>query len=217
MRTILLLAGLASLPLLSVAQTTSTRFYVGAGVSVLSAKPFRSYGSTEVGPALTAGMQFTPRLALQLSGSYTWHRASGSYGTYYYPSSFPPTSGTDATFNYERHDKLFAFPLLLRATLTDPAKPLRVDALFGPMWLHSTVRATSSVTYQGQTVQNTSDSYSDNSFSVALGPALRYSLTPRIELALDALVNLGLRNSDGNFGDQLFSNVLAGVHYNFGG
>lgn len=56
MRKILFLSGLASFPLLSAAQTTSARFYVGAGVTVLSEKPFHNYASTEVGPALTAGM-----------------------------------------------------------------------------------------------------------------------------------------------------------------
>jgi hypothetical protein len=209
MRKFLLLSGLASLPLLGAAQTTPTRFYVGAGVTVLSSRPFRNYSSTQTGPALTAGMQFTPRLALQLSGGYTWHNASSSYDTYYSGSS-------TATFNYESRGKQFTFPLLLRATLTTPAKPLRVDALFGPMWLYGTARTTSSVTYQGQTTQNTSDRYSDNAFSFALGPALRYTLTPRLELALDALVNIGLGEDRGDFDDRLFSNVLAGVHYNFG-
>lgn len=210
MRKFLLLSGLVSLPLLGAAQTTPTRFYVGAGVTILSNRPFHNYSSTQVGPALTAGMQFTPRLALQVSGAYTWRNSSGSYDTYYSGST------PSATFNYESRSKLFTFPLLLRATLTDPAKPLRVDALFGPMWLHGTARSTSSITSQGQTYQNISDSYSDNSFSFALGPALRYTLTPRLELALDALVNISLEDNDGDFDDRLFSNVLVGVHYNFG-
>lgn len=84
------------------------------------------------------------------------------------------------------------------------------------MWLHSTARSTSSITYQGQTFQNNSDSYSDNAFSFALGPALRYTLTPRLELALDALVNISLSRNYGDFSDRLFSNVLAGVHYSIG-
>jgi hypothetical protein len=209
MRKILLLSGLVSLPLLSVAQTAPARFYVGAGVTVLSDRPFHNYSSTQVGPALTAGLQFTPRLALQLSGAYTWRNASGSYDTYY-------GSSTPGTFHYESRSKLFTFPLLLRATFTDPAKPLRVDALFGPTWLHGTARSTTSIMYQGQPVQNRSDSYSDNSFSLALGPALRYTLTPRLELVLDALVNIGLQDNGGTFSDRLFSNVLAGVQYNFG-
>jgi hypothetical protein len=209
MRKILLLSGLASFPLLSVAQTAPTRFYLGAGVTVLSDRPFRNYSSTQVGPALTAGLQFTPRWALQLSGAYTWQNDRGSYDTYY-------SAGTPATLQYESRNKLFTFPLLLRATLTDPARPLRVDALFGPTWLHGTARYTSSLTYLGQTVSNRADNYSDNSFSLALGPALRYTLTPRLELALDALVNIGLRDNGGTFSDRLFSNVLAGVHYNFG-
>jgi hypothetical protein len=211
MRKTLLLSGLASLPLFGAAQTTPTRFYVGAGVSVLSDRPFHNYSTTQVGPALTAGMQFTPRLALQVSGACRWSSSSGSYQTYY--TGTTPT----ATFIYETRTKLFTFPLLLRATLTEPAKPLRVDALFGPMWLHSTARSTSSITSQGQTFPNNSNSYSDNAFSLALGPALRYTLTPRLELALDALVNISLRDNYGSFDDRLFSNVLAGVHYNFGG
>jgi hypothetical protein len=209
MHKILLFSGLASLPLLSAAQTNPTRFYLGAGVTVLTNQPFHTYGSTQVGPALTAGLQFTPRLALQLSGAYTWQNDKGSYNTYYGGS-------TPGTLSYESRSKLFTFPLLLRATLTDPAKPLRVDALFGPMWLHGTARSTSSVTYQGQIVSNNTDSYSDNSFSLALGPALRYTLTPRLELAVDALVNLGLGDNGGSFSERLFSNVVAGVQYNFG-
>jgi hypothetical protein len=209
MRKFLLLSGLASLPLLSAAQTTPTRFYVGAGVTVLSNRPFHNYSSTQVGPALTAGLQFTPRLALQLSGAYTWSNSSSSYDTYY-------SGSTPATYSYESRNKLFTFPLLLRATLTDPIKPLRVDALFGPMWLHGTARSTSLLTPQGQTPQSYSGSYSDNSFSLAIGPALRYTLTPHVELALDALVNISLRDNYGAFNNRLFSNVLAGVHYNFG-
>lgn len=207
----LLLASLASLPLLSVAQTTPARFYVGVGASLLTEKPFHNYASSEIGPALTAGMQFTPRLALQLSGTYTWRNRIGSYPTYY-GGSLP-----DATLNYESRTKQFTFPLLLRATLTDPANPLRVDVLGGPMWLHSTGRYVSSTTYQGQAVQRESSRYSDNSFSFALGPALRYTLTPHVELALDILVNAGLNGYYYRFNDRLFSNVLAGVHYNFGG
>jgi hypothetical protein len=178
-------------------------------VTGLSDRPFRNYAATQVGPALTAGWQFSPRWALQLRGAYTWQNEHGSYDTYY-------GGGTPGTFQYESRNKLFTFPLLLRATLTDPARPLRVDALFGPTWLHGTARYASSLTYQGQPVQNRSDSYSANSFSLALGPALRYPLTPRLELTLEALVNIGLRDNGATLRDRLFSNVLAGVQYNFG-
>jgi hypothetical protein len=210
MRKILLLSGLASLPLLGAAQTTS-RLYVGAGATVLTGKPFNSYLSTETGPALTVGMQFTPRVALQLSGTYTWRNSNDSYPVYYMGGTAP-----DATFAYEKNSKLFTFPLLLRATLTDPVKPLHLDVLGGLMWLHGTAHASSSLTYQGRIVNGDSYNASDNSVSFVLGPALRYRLVPRVELVLNTLVNVGLNGNYNSFDDRLFSNVLVGIHYNFG-
>ncbi|TVT38585.1 porin family protein [Hymenobacter setariae] len=211
MRKILLFSGLASLPLLGAAQSTTSRLYVGAGATVLTGKPFHTDSRSEAGPALTVGMQFTPRVALQLSGTYTWRNSSDSYPVYYLGGTTP-----DATFAYETRSKLFTFPLLLRATLTDPAKPLHVDVLGGLMWLHSTAHASSSLTYQGRIVDGDSYNASDNSFSFVLGPALRYRLVPRVELVLNTLVNVGLNGNYNSFDDRLFSNVLVGVHYNFG-
>jgi hypothetical protein len=212
MRNILFAAGLASLPLLSAAQSNSiiSRFYVGAGTSLISTKPFQDYSSTYVGPALTAGIQFTPRLALQLSGAYAWRKRSDSFESYYFG-----TVGT-STFNYEIRNKLFTFPLLLRVTVTEPTKPLRVDMLGGPMLFYGTAHEETQVISQGQEVDSFSNRYSNTSFSLALGPSLRYSLTSRAEIAVNALVNIGLNSYFGNFSNRLTSSILASVNYSFG-
>jgi opacity protein-like surface antigen len=213
----LLLSTLVSLPLLSTAQTTATsfasHFYVGAGVTVHSSKPFHDYGysSTQVGPVLTAGLRFTPRLALQLSGAYTWLNTRESHDSF-----FSDSGVAQGTFDLDSRGKLLTLPLLLRATFTDLAKRLRVDALGGPMLLYSRTNVKFSTTYQGQATPTTSDTYVDTSFSFALGPGLRYTLTPRVDLALDALVNMSINGTYRTFNDRLFSNVRAGVHYNFG-
>jgi hypothetical protein len=212
MRNLLLVAGLASLPLLSIAQTTETpHFYVGVGAFLASSEPFQDYYTTRVGPALTAGRQFTPRLALQLSGAYTWRNYGSSTVT-----SFAGSVPT-GTYDYKFHDKALTFPLLLRATLTNPTKRLRVDALGGPVLRINLSRFESSETYLGQTSFYRSERYSTSDFLVALGPALRYTVTPQVELVFDALVSIGVDGYYRNFNGRLSSNLLAGVHYSFGG
>ena len=212
MRNLLLAASLASLPLLSTAQTTEApHFYVGAGAFLAASDPFQDYSTTRVGPALTAGRQFTPRLALQLSGAYTW-RDYGSSTVTSFAGSVPT-----GTYDYKFHDKALTFPLLLRATLTNPAKRLRVDALGGPVLRVNLSRFESSETYLGQTSSYRTERYTTSDFLVTLGPALRYTVTPQVALVVDALVSIGVNGYFRNFNGRLSSNVLAGVHYNFGG
>jgi hypothetical protein len=211
MRNFLLAGGLASLPLLSTAQTTEApRFYIGAAAFVVSSEPFQDYSTTTVGPALTAGMQFTPRLALQLSGSYSWRNFGSSTVT-----SFAGSTPT-GTYTYKSYNKAFIFPLLLRATLTNPTKRLRVGVLGGPILRINFSRYEAWDTYLDQTLFYGPEYYSTTDFTVALGPALHYTVTPRVELVVDALVNIAMGKYR-NFNGRLSSNVLAGVHYNFGG
>jgi hypothetical protein len=84
------------------------------------------------------------------------------------------------------------------------------------MLFYGTAHEETQVISQGQEVDNFSNRYSNTSFSLALGPALRYSLTPRAEIAVNALVNIGLNSYFGNFNSRLTSNILASVNYSFG-
>lgn len=206
----LLLSGLASLPLLSTAQTTppAPSFYVGAGATLLTSQPFNRYSGMQLGPALTAGWQFKPRLALQLSGAYTWNQASYSYS---YSSSLIPTDVNTS----EYRTKLFTFPLLLRGELTAPTRRLHVDALVGPMLLFSSNSYHYTYSNQGVLLQDETRNSTGLLVSLALGPALRYSITPHLDVAADALVNFGLDSNYSNLADHLFSNILLGVNYRF--
>jgi opacity protein-like surface antigen len=67
---LVLCASLLSLPTRCAAQQTllpTPHYYVGLGASLLTSRPFHTpyEGPTLVGPALTIGRHFTPRVALQ--------------------------------------------------------------------------------------------------------------------------------------------------------
>jgi hypothetical protein len=212
----LLLLGLLSLPLLGTAQTSepTPRFYVGAGAALLTGQPFHRYATTRIGPALTVGYQLRPRLALQLSGAYTSRKGSTGYDSY---STDNAGNQYIDSYSTEYRDRLFTLPVLLRGELTNSGKRLHVDALVGATLLLSTSYSRSTSTYQGQTSFYNYDYGPSLNASLSLGPALRYSLTPRLEATADVLVNIVVtRAYYYSFNDHLFSNVLAGVRYRFG-
>jgi hypothetical protein len=51
---------------------------------------------------------------------------------------------------------------------------------------------------------------------LVLGPALRYSFTPRVALTAEVPVNLVLGNSSNSLRNRLFYNLQVGARYNFG-
>lgn len=212
---LLLLAGLAGLPWAGTAQTAQApaHFYLGLGASVLTDSPFKSYHSPAIfGPALTAGLQLGPRFGLQLGAGYGQQHQS--YSSYY--SSGGSASTPDA-YTDEFTTKVFTVPLLARLTFTAPAARFRADALAGFTLVHSGTRSTYTSFSGGQVIDNFQNNSNRNSVSFSLGPAVRYALTPRIELAVSAVASAALNGSYyGSFNDRLFLNTLAGGHYTFG-
>ncbi len=198
------------LPVVSVAQTTTTpaRYYVGVGGSMLNS--FSSGSSRIFGPSLTAGLQFRPRVALQAGLTVGWRNSSSSYSYRVDGQSLPTVYTSDS------HSTLITVPVLLRYTLTPAVKRLQVDALMGLSFLVSAGRGTSTITYSDQTQYDYP--YSGTSFrgSLVAGPALRYGLTPRVALTAEVPVNFMIGDFGGRFIDKFFYNFQVGARYNFG-
>lgn len=202
-----LLAGI--LPLVSAAQTTpnSPRYYVGVGGSVLNS--FGSGSSRILGPSLTAGLQLSPQLAVQIGATVTWRNYSTGY-------SYTDYQLQQTVYTNESRSKFITVPALLRYTLSPVAKRLQFDALVGLSFLVNTSRSTSTTLFPDQTQYESSTRYSNLRGSLVLGPALRYSLTPRVALTAEVPVNLVIGNSYGSFSNRFFYNLQVGARYNFG-
>ena len=211
--TLLLAAGLLALSRLGAAQTTAEppRFYVGVGASLLTAWPFhKSSDYHPVGPALTAGLQLSPRLALQVGASVGWE--SYQFGAAYEPANVSPGS---SFYSSDGKETIYTVPVLLRYTFTAGAGPLHFDALGGGTLLHARGHQRVIVVTGGQKTYDHTDNYTDTAFRLTLGPAVRYALSPALELSATPLVNVAL-NSGYNFSNRFSSNFLLGVNYKFG-
>lgn len=212
-----LLACLLSLPVLSLAQspTPATHFYVGAGASVLtdigfrdSSYPYsRTYSPTLVGPALTLGWQFTPALALEVGGAYAWRTTQDTY-------TYGSYSGVGlVTANLHVHQRVFTLPVLVRYTLTPIAGSLYLDVLGGATMQRATLSYNSSIDENNGNILYTGGKSSLTTAFLTLGPAVRYSLSPRLSLTVDPTLNMALNNSHREFQDRLLWNLRAGVRY----
>lgn len=212
-KSLLLLAGLASLPTLTFAQSAADTpgFYLGLGTSILTSKPFRQRDADAlVGPALTAGIPLSPHVAVELSMAYAWRNTHSAYSYFDYGTSRPAVNSTDKKL------QVYTFPLLVRATLSPPASRVHADLLGGVMYLRSTSYAQYTATAGGVVVRQDADQYATNRLNLTLGPALRFALTPRWEVAADALVNYYFADGgNASFSDHLFLNARGGVHYTF--
>jgi hypothetical protein len=199
-----LLAGM--LPLTSHAQTApaSSRFYVGVGANLYSNVPFKDRKTVPrlLGPSLTVGMQFTPRLAGQAGLSYHWQGQEYSFPSYSSSSSTPFTTIT------ERSHYIIA-PVLLRYTLTTSATNFHVDVLGGATLLHAASHATSS------TPAFNVDRTPDTRVNLTLGPALRATISSHLELTVNGLVSMRVGKNYYEFSDRLFLNTSLGVNYTF--
>jgi hypothetical protein len=199
------------LPLVSHAQT-APRFYVGAGANLLTNTPFTSAGVPRlVGPSVTVGRQLSTKLALQVSASYFRQNESNSYS--YSTTYFGQP--TIATSSYSLDSKLFIMPVLLRYTFTAAPKRFYVDGLGGVTVAYSHGHSASTVNYVG-TPYSSEDNYSQVKANLTLGPAVRYAISPNIELTANGLVSAILNAGRYQFSDRLFLNVLVGAHYTFG-
>jgi hypothetical protein len=214
-RTLLTVGLLGSLaPLTSQAQDApaSPRFYVGVGANLLSNVPFKSYGIVPrlIGPSLTAGMQFTPRLAGQVGLSY--HRKKDSY-TY---ENAGPAGTTEVIATYR--SQYFIIPVLLRYTVTNPAERFHFDVLGGATLL--VARASGAFEFNGVVdpslvTQNSNYNFSNARFNLTLGPAVRTAVSPRLELTASSLASVST-GTYYKFSDRLFLNTSLGINYAFG-
>jgi hypothetical protein len=209
----LLLASFACLPLVSVAQTdpVASRFYVGVGADLLTNVPFTSPGVARLlGPALAAGVHLTPHLALQTGVAYHWDSdfRSASY-------SDPAQQLTPIINTSTFRAKYFTFPVLLRYTFTPSPQRFQVDALAGVTLIHTTgytLYTSDAIRYPRHDEYN----YGATRASLTLGPAVRYSVSPRVELTANGLVSGVIGDSYYSFSDRLVLNVLVGAQYTFG-
>ena len=214
MRKKLLLLAAFGIPQLSFAQTnpTASRFYVGVGANFLTNVPGNSAGVPNLlGPSLTAGMQLAPRLAVQVSAAYQWQHKSYTYPDYMYGSG---TIATNVTADYRY--KYFTVPVLLRYTFTEPAARFHFDGLAGITLLHGTFNSTVTGSPSSYNYYPTDYSSSSTKANLTLGPAVRYSVTPNVELTANGLVSTVLGDTYYRFSDRLFLNILVGAHYTFG-
>jgi hypothetical protein len=208
------------LPLASQAQTVP-HFYVGAGTNLLAGAnlltntPLSSGVTSRLfGPSVTAGWQFIPSLALQASVTYQWKTEN-------YASSYTYTSPNGellpTTFYSSEHKiKCLTIPVLLRYTFAPSAERLHFDALGGVTLTHATLHSTFLSSGPNSTEP---DYYTSNETraNLTLGPAVRYTISPNIELTANGLVSAILNAGHySQFSDRLFLNVLVGAHYTFG-
>jgi hypothetical protein len=207
---LLLWASLASLPLVSQAQTdpASSHFYVGAGVNLLTNVPFTNAGAPRLyGPSLTAGVNLAPRLALQASVAYQWQNLSGG-------SSYNSGAGISSE-SYLSRTKYFTIPVLLRYTLTPTPGSFQFDGLAGITVLHSSYHYEYTSTSTGYPYHDEANGGRTRA-SVTLGPAVRYVVSPKVELTANGLVSAVIGDTYYRFSDRLFLNVLLGAQYSFG-
>jgi hypothetical protein len=211
----LLAAGLlaAAHPLASFAQTTDAtpRFYAGAGVSLLTDAPFNDSGSSTIlGPSLTGGGRLSSRWAIQAGGALAWRNVIETVP----PNRTIPIAGTLLT-----HTATLIVPVLGRFTFAPAPKRFHVEALGGL----TVLRAATTYTYtavppasSGQPVYQEVRRSNQISGNISLGPGVRYTASPRVELVAHALVNAVIGYSLAHFTDRAFLNVQVGAHYTFG-
>jgi len=206
----------AASPLASLAQTpTATpRFYAGLGASLLTDAPFVGSGSSTIlGPALVAGVRLSPRWAVQAGAALAWRNQT--YSTTYSPPSGP----SPILQTYDLHTATLTVPVLARFTFAPAPKRFHVEALGGLTVLRAASRYLYTATPPAATGQ---PPYQETRRSnvitgnISLGPGVRYTLAPHVELTGHALVNAVIGYSLAHFTDRAFLNVQVGAHYTFG-
>lgn len=160
--------------------------YVGAKLSVQTGQPFNGYSGTRLGPALTIGARLGPSLALEVSSAYTQRPDV-------YQDSYTTTAGLVVEDN-DTHLHTVVVPVLVRLALTKATGPWHVDALAGPTVFIYVTSRNYVQTVQGKVTKSEIGTYAEHQVSLSLGPSVRYTLTPRVKLVVDALANLPTRS-----------------------
>ncbi|MBF9144272.1 outer membrane beta-barrel protein [Hymenobacter sp. BT439] len=164
---------------------------------------------------LTAGYQFTPRLAVQASAAYSG--TSRDLFTVNSNNPASPTGYTEGSFTFTARS--ISAAALARYTVTSPTARLRVDALGGAGLEHSggNSRGTISTRPFGQDAQPVESHYSKNILTATLGAGLRYSLNPHFELTYDFTVNRALTSDTRDYITRSLTTAHGlGVRYRFG-
>lgn len=205
----------ATSSLASLAQTAdpTPRFYVGPGVSLLTNSPFTdSKVSTILGPSLTGGVRLSPRWAVQVGAALAWRNVTESPYT-------PPGVPASIAGTLDTHTATLIVPVLGRFTFAPAPRRFHVEALGGLTVLRAATTYTYTATPPASTGQPSYQQLRrENQISgnISLGPGVRYTLTPHVELAGHALVNAVIGYSLAHFTDRAFLNVQVGAHYTFG-
>lgn len=203
----------ATSSLVSSAQTTDAppRFYVGPGVSLLTDAPFvDGSASTILGPALTGGGRLSPRWAVQVGAALAWRNQTEIVP----PNSTIPIAGT-----LDTHTATLIVPVLGRYTFAPTPKRFHVEALGGLTVLRAAFTYTYTAVPPASTGQPTYQEVrrkNQVTGNLSLGPGVRYTVSPHVELAAHALVNAVIGYSLAHFTDRAFLNVQVGAHYTFG-
>jgi hypothetical protein len=184
---------------------TAARYYVGAGATLATNAPFGTGRAPGLyGPALTAGLQLTPHVALQTGVSYQWK------------DDYFNSANSNASYHSDYHYKYVRVPILLRYTFAPSAERFHFDALGGVTLLRSTVKGSYSV-FPASAGDSGDFKSSITTASLTLGPAVRYAVSPHLNVTADALVNVSLgEDYYPSFSHRLFVNASVGVQYTFG-
>ncbi len=203
----------SALPLMSVAQTSTS---IASKFSIGLTGTYAKYDApNQYIPTLTAGLQLTPRLALQLGVGYIWDKYSyGSSKGSYFDSQTNEFRNEVSWFTYKR---LLTVPLLARYTITPLAKRWQVDILGGATGLYYFGHFDQTFSTTTQSDQHiTTDSYDNFTGLLSLGLGLRYALNPHVELVGDALVNTSWNNPYNGYIRSYPGSFSLGARYRFG-
>ncbi len=216
---ITLLCGLvaAVLPIAGFAQIEATtapapHLLVGLGAIIGSYQLPFGLSTTVVSPVPMVGVQLRPRSALQVSAGYyqeeTLHGAVPIDGTNGRPSH-------QSIIITERRHTIPSL-ILVRHSLTRHIKRrLQIDLLAGSTILSSTLRKRGTIIDSTQAVVSTYVSTTTTSgIYLALGPSLRYSLNPHLDLTSDWVFNK-LLNTKSITPNRLSASILVGIKYRF--
>jgi len=212
----LVVVGLASVPLVSAAQTVppvvpAPPVYVGLGASVLSYAPASSYSYlTHIGPLLMLGVQLTPRWALQVGTSFSKRRDAASQ------SVLLSAGQLLSAYSYDNRSTTFTVPLLARYTLDSPPSRFQGDVVAGVTLLHTSLHSTSRSTSAGQPPYVTDERSTFTRGNLSFGLGARYALLTRLDLTVDGLGNVTVNDTFYQFRDRLFFSLFGGVRYHFG-
>lgn len=197
------------------------RFFVGLGAYSSSYQRIGKFPPAYVTDRfrlpvqLTAGYQFTPRLAVQASAAYSGTSRDLFIANFTNPTS--PTGYSEGNFTFR--ERSISAAVLARYTATNPAARLQVDALGGAGLEHAggSSRGVFATSPGGQTGPPIENHYSTNILTATLGAGLRYRLSPRFELTYDFTVSRALGSDARTYLDRSLTTAHGlGVRYRFG-